>query len=97
MEYVFAVVRKDGEIVQKVYKVDNWYEEQDGDQQKIDIDLCFNGRIAKENIRSKYKGKYIPEKCWWRKGVVASCFYTYDMAIGFPLEYWRTKSCQIQF
>lgn len=80
---MFAVVRKDGEIVKEVYKVDNWYEEQDGDQQKIDIDLCFNGRIAKEDIRSKYKGKYIPEKYWWRKGVVPSCFYTYNMAIGF--------------
>ena len=77
-EYVFAVIRERGEIVQEVYEVNGWYEEQDGDQYKTDIDLCFNGHIAKESIRSKYKGKYIPEKYQWRKGIVTSCFYTYD-------------------
>ncbi len=76
-EYVFAVVRERGEIVQEVYKPNVWYEEQDGEQDKTDIDLCFNGDVAEDCVCSKYKGKCIPKKYHYRKGVVASCFYTY--------------------
>ncbi|MBD5404428.1 MAG: hypothetical protein HDR51_04235 [Treponema sp.] len=77
-EYVFAVVREHDEIVQEVYKPNDWYKEQDGEQSKTDIDLCFNGSVAEESIRSKYIGKYIPKKYRYQKGQVASCFYTYE-------------------
>lgn len=76
-EYVFAVVREHGEIVQEVYKPNDWYEEQDGEQSKTDIDLCFDGSVAEESIRFKYVDKYIPKEYHYRKGLVASCLYTY--------------------
>lgn len=77
-EYIFAVVRERGETVQEVYKPNRWYEEQDGEQRKKDIDICFEGSVAEESVRSKYKGKSIPEKYHYRKGLVTSCFYTYE-------------------
>lgn len=55
--YIFAVVRERGEIVQEVYKPNDWYEEQDGEQTKTDINLCFNGSVAEESVRSKYRCK----------------------------------------
>ena len=76
--YIFAVIRERGEIVQEVYKIDSWYEEQDGDQLKPDIDLCFDGKEADEEVRLKYVGKYLPHEYWMLPGVIASCLYTYQ-------------------
>jgi RNase P/RNase MRP subunit p29 len=73
-EYIFAVVREKGEIVQEVYKPEEWhYEDYKGKPR-----LVFEGVVAPKEIRAKYIGKQIPSYYCWKPGLLTSFFYTYE-------------------
>ena len=73
-EYIFAVVREKGEIVQEVYKPEEWhYEDYKGKPR-----LVFEGGVAPKEIRAKYIGKQIPSDYCWKPGLITSFFYTYE-------------------
>ena len=73
-EYIFAVIRRNNDIVQQVYKPQKWYfEDYEGKQR-----LVFKGVVAEETIRTKYINKKLPAKYCWKPGQANSFFYTYD-------------------
>lgn len=73
-EYIFAVIREKGDIVQEVYKPEKWYSE----DYKGKSRLVFEGIEADEKIRAKYIGTHLPPEYCWKPGLIASFFYTYD-------------------
>ena len=72
-EYIFAVVREKGEIIQEVYKPKEWYHENYMGQPR----LVFEGVVAEDAIRLKYIGKNLPEKYWQKQGQANPIMYSY--------------------
>ena len=64
--YVFSVTNG---IVKEVYEISDWYKVEDKDR------YAFNGSIAKESIRKRFRGKRIPS-VYMKKGMAAPVLFS---------------------
>ena len=67
-KYVFSVT--DG-IVKEVYKIKNWYNSPDESSSRY----AFNGEIAEEEIRARFKNTRIPDK-YCKKGMASPVLFS---------------------